>query len=407
MNTMSTEKVFNDPSKHTEFFRELESLKKEIKANIGIEDYKHLRKIELWGKLASLIGYLTAWIPFNFLSAVLISTGNFARWTMITHHVTHKGYDKIPNIPNRYYSTHYAKGWRRYIDWLDWLLPDAWDYEHNFQHHYRTGETADPDLVEHNLRALRESKIPVLIKYLVVFFFVLTWKFSYYTPSTLLELQRKRIKEEKRKNPDYPEEKELGKITQILDLLIPIHKYSVEVWVRCVFPYVAIRFGIIPLLFLPFGADAWFWVLIQSIAAELLTNVHSFVIIGPNHAGSDLYRFDDKYSGREEYYLRQIIGSTNYNTGNEFYNFLQGYLNYQIEHHLWPDLPMLKYKQYQPKVKELCNKYGIPYIQESFWIRLNKMVNIAVGKESMKRITSPNRSNVLQNIGGPVGSAGF
>lgn len=388
---ISSNAIF-DMSRLKDFFHELELLKKEMKENIGTDDYKHLRKIEFLGRLSSFIGYLTAWVPYNFLSALLISTGNFVRWTMITHHVTHKGYDRIPNMPERYYSRNYAKGWRRYIDWPDWLLPEAWDYEHNFQHHYRTGETADPDLVEHNLRALRDADIPMFIKYLVVFFFILTWKFTYYTPSTLLELQRKRIKEKKKQNPEFPEEKELEKVTEILDLFLPVNKYAAEVWLRCVLPYMMIRFFIIPLLFLPFGYSAWFWVLVQSIVAELITNIHSFIIIGPNHAGSDLYRFDDKYSGRDEYYLRQIIGSVNYSTGNELHNFLQGYLNYQIEHHLWPDMPMLKYKQYQPRVKELCEKYGVSYLQESFWLRLQKMLKIAVGKESMKRMNSPKRA---------------
>ena len=65
---------------------------------------------------------------------------------------------------------------------------------------------------------------------------------------------------------------------------------------------------------------------------------------------------------------------------------MQGYLNFQIEHHLFPDVPMLKYKEYQPRVKAICEKYNIPYKQESFSKRLRKMLDIAVGKSSMKRV---------------------
>ena len=36
-------------------------------------------------------------------------------------------------------------------DWFDWMLPEAWNVEHNNLHHYRTGEPGDPDLVERNL----------------------------------------------------------------------------------------------------------------------------------------------------------------------------------------------------------------------------------------------------------------
>ena len=31
--------------------------------------------------------------------------------------------------------------------------------------------------------------------------------------------------------------------------------------------------------------------LVNMLAAEVLTNIHSFVIVVPNHAGEDVYRF--------------------------------------------------------------------------------------------------------------------
>lgn len=49
---------------------------------------------------------------------------------------------------------------------------------------------------------------------------------------------------------------------------------------------------------------------------------------------------------------------------------------------------MLQYQRVQPKVLALCQKYGIPYVQESVWTRLRKMVDVAVGKKSMRRLAS-------------------
>ena len=40
----------------------------------------------------------------------------------------------------------------RYLDWLDWMLPEAWVFEHNVLHHSHTGEDADPDLLPPSLR---------------------------------------------------------------------------------------------------------------------------------------------------------------------------------------------------------------------------------------------------------------
>jgi fatty acid desaturase len=73
-----------------------------------------------------------------------------------------------------------------------------------------------------------------------------------------------------------------------------------------------------------------------------------------------------------EFFLRQIVGSVNYACGNDRIDFLQGWLNYQIEHHLWPAMPLLQYQRAQPRVREICEKHGVPYKQESIWTRVRK-----------------------------------
>ena len=118
-------------------------------------------------------------------------------------------------------------------------------------------------------------------------------------------------------------------------------------------------------------------------AAEALTNVHTFAIIAPNHAGDDVYRFDTPAKGRAELYVRQVAGSANYATGGDVRDFLQGFLNYQIEHHLFPTLSPRKYQQMQPRVKAICAKYGVPYVQQSVFRRVKKLVDVMVGNTSM------------------------
>ena len=52
-----------------------------IKKTIGkptIEDFKYLKKVELWGRVSAILGYSIAWIfPFNILAAFLISIGKY------------------------------------------------------------------------------------------------------------------------------------------------------------------------------------------------------------------------------------------------------------------------------------------------------------------------------------------
>ena len=40
---------------------------------------------------------------------------------------------------------------------------------------------------------------------------------------------------------------------------------------------------------------------------------------------------------------------------------MSGNLSYQVEHHLYPDLPSSRYKQIAPKVKAICEEYQLPY----------------------------------------------
>ena len=63
---------------------------------------------------------------------------------------------------------------------------------------------------------------------------------------------------------------------------------------------------------------------------------------------------------RAEWYLRQMLGSANF-TGSEFLHVMSGNLGYQIEHHLFPDLPSNRYAEISERVRPLCEKYGIPY----------------------------------------------
>ena len=158
-------------------------------------------------------------------------------------------------------------------------------------------------------------------------------------------------------------------------------------WFELFIPYLTVHFLLLPLLFEYFFSLGWVMFYCR-LAAELLHNLHTFIIIVPNHSGDDLYRYQDiprQERGGEQYFLRQIYGSANYSTGKEWIDLAHMYLNYQIEHHLFPKLPMRQYRLIQPEIKALCEKYGVDYVQQSVWIRLWKMSQIAVGKKQMLR----------------------
>jgi len=358
--------------------KDLNAIHDEVLARISENDFTHLKKMERWGRICSLLGYATAWILPNPISALLISQGSFTRWTHMTHPIVHKGYDKVTNIPENYTSKKFAQGWRRFIDWPDWITPAGWHQEHDILHHYNLGEKLDPDHLQHNMEWLRQSKIPMPLRFLIITFFTAAWKILYYTPRTHKELRISQARQNRESEPDLSRSKAWSLYS----------KQGRALWFESILPYVTFRFIFLPALFLPLGTVAATSVLLTSLMAEIFTNMHTFLVIVPNHAGDDVMMFEEKGKGRGEFYLRQILGSVNYPTGSDFNDFFYGWLNYQIEHHLWPDIPLSQYQFTQPKVVAVCKKHGIPYRQDSIFKRLFKALDIMVGKTSMMKPVS-------------------
>jgi fatty acid desaturase len=366
------------------FGRALDELRATMKAALGRRDLDHIRRMERWGRLCSITGYATAWIAPNPLSALLMSQGNVARWTIMVHHVGHGAFDRVPGVPRRYTSDRFAQGFRRYLDWLDWIIPEAWHQEHAL-HHYHTGEVHDPDLVEDNARLIRELPTPSAFKYAAIGFFALTWKLSYYAPNTFQTFcaaRRRRARllgGERQRWLQVPQRSWSGSFNLLTE-------DGREFWRRCVLPYGIFRFALLPAVFLPLGSFAAANVLANSLLAEAMTNLHSFLIIATNHAGDDVHRFDTRARNRAEFYVRQVMGSVNLTDGgNDLNDFLLGYLNYQIEHHLFPDLPPLKYREFQRQVKAICAQYGVPYVEDTLYRRARLCLRVITGEDSMKR----------------------
>ncbi|MFL5865674.1 MAG: fatty acid desaturase family protein, partial [Thermoleophilaceae bacterium] len=47
--------------------------------------------------------------------------------------------------------------------------------------------------------------------------------------------------------------------------------------------------------------------------------------------------------------------------GGAFFHVASGNLGYQVEHHLFPDMPSTRYAEIAPRVKAICQEYGLPY----------------------------------------------
>jgi len=373
------------------FTKEIRELGEKLEKEQGEADVRHLNKIVGWSNLCALVGILSMGFKVHLLPIVALSTWTFSRWTMIAHHTCHGGYDKCHPNKNRWNRFKFAIGsfWRRLADWFDWMMPEAWNVEHNNRHHYNLSEIEDPDLVENNLSDLRDMKAPLWFKYIYVSVAACTWKWLYYSPNTYKELKLAKWRREGRKIPQGVVPSDAVTIKTLLTSTIPFYSLSEFIMV-VVGPYLLLHFFVLPmpLIFLQqyLGRDDMYMNAVKNLfLSEILTNIHGFVAVVTNHAGDDMYRFREgcrPFSG--SFYLRQVLASVDFAYGSDIVDFLHGFLNYQIEHHLWPNLSMLSYQKAAPIVREICDRHGVPYIKENVFWRVKKTVDIMVGNSSMK-----------------------
>ncbi len=103
--------------------------------------------------------------------------------------------------------------------------------------------------------------------------------------------------------------------------------------------------------------------LTANVVANLIRNVWSYAIIFCGHFPDQTYTFtqeETKDETRGGWYVRQLVGAANID-GGPLFHVISGNLGYQVEHHLFPDMPSTRYGEIAPKVREICERYDLPY----------------------------------------------
>jgi NADPH-dependent stearoyl-CoA 9-desaturase len=124
----------------------------------------------------------------------------------------------------------------------------------------------------------------------------------------------------------------------------------------------------------PFRRTLW-----ANVSANIVRNVWAHAIIFCGHFPDQTYTFSQEETKDESQgakYVRQLIGAANIE-GGPLFHVISGNLGYQVEHHLYPDMPSTRYGEIAPRVREICKRYGLPYNTGPFlkqWAMVNRTI---------------------------------
>ena len=117
---------------------------------------------------------------------------------------------------------------------------------------------------------------------------------------------------------------------------------------------------ILPIIFLPVAP----WIVILAfISLHIVTGLSVSIIFQTAHVMPDMdYPLPSETGVIEnDWAIHQLATTSNFSPTNRFFSWCIGGLNYQVEHHLFPNICHVHYKDLSKIVAEVAAEYNIPY----------------------------------------------
>ncbi len=147
-----------------------------------------------------------------------------------------------------------------------------------------------------------------------------------------------------------------------------------------------------------------------NLIANIIRNVWSHSIIFCGHFPDQTYTFsveETEDESRGARYVRQLLGAANIE-GSPFFHVMSGNLGYQVEHHLYPDMPSTRYGEIAPRVREICERYELPYNTGPFGRQLGSVhrtiARLAFPGGKPRPKPGPYRGEPVKNSGEEAGA---
>lgn len=117
---------------------------------------------------------------------------------------------------------------------------------------------------------------------------------------------------------------------------------------------------VIPVLITPL---AWWQIVIGIFMMHYIAGFLLAIIFQPAHVieGTEFPLPDEKNQLENNWAIHQLITTTNFGNKSRWFSWYVGGLNFQIEHHLFPNICHVHYRKISNIVKETALEFGLPY----------------------------------------------
>ncbi len=325
------------PNELNAFGSELDQLREQVLADLGQRDADYIRDIVQQQKMCEIVGRTLIHFSLNPLlfagGIAALSCAKILENMEVGHNVMHGQYDWMndPTLESQSY------------EWDTVCDAESWRKTHNFEHHTYTNILGKDRDYGYAVLRLTDD-VPWKPYHFVQFINYILLSALFEWGVGLHELEFEKLKQ--------------GKVS--LKEKIPFLKRFLRKSGR----QLSKDYLLFPLLAGPMAPK----VLLGNGIANLVRNLWTSTIIFCGHftAGAETFSEEEcENETRGMWYYRQLLGSSNF-TGNKWLHIMSGHLSYQIEHHMFPDIPAHRYPEISEQVKVICQKYEIPYNTDRF-----------------------------------------
>lgn len=341
-----------------------DQLQARYRARLGPADVRYIKRLRLFSRIFEALGRGLIWFGFEPLSwalgVLLLFLHRNLESIEIGHNVLHGQYDCFPEIPE--FHAHNFR-WKSPID------EEGWRREHNNMHHVFTNVYAqDPDLTHGILRTnerlpwnpWHRFQFPI---YLLYFYPFMTYKFN----AQNLGFNRPFI------DKHFPSPEGYAELNYVIDGGddTALRKRDFRAKARVIVK----EYYLFPLLAL-FTGYSYLRVVFANLLADVLNSLWMTFTLQSSHFTQPLQP-ENTLEHKGKWYESQIQATINFKGHFRWQSILWGHIDYQIEHHLFPDLPSRYYPQMASEVQAICREYGIDYqCNPNMWVAVARYLGV-------------------------------